>query len=62
MAINTFATAPWQKRHALQIASQLPDDLEDALLILRYAREIIERLHNDEPPSASRPVLAFKGK
>jgi hypothetical protein len=49
-----------QKRIALQIASQLPDDPKDALLVLRYAREIIERLHNDEPPSTSRPVLAFK--
>jgi hypothetical protein len=57
-----FSTTPWQKRHALQIASQLPENLEDALLIPRYAREIIERLHNDEPPSASHSVLAFKGK
>jgi hypothetical protein len=60
MAINS--TTSWQKRHALQIAGQLPENLEDARLILQHAREIIERLHDNEPPSASRPVLAFKGK
>jgi hypothetical protein len=29
----------WQKRHALQIAAQLPDNPDDALLVLRYAKE-----------------------
>jgi len=27
-------TTDWQRRHALQIASQLPDGLEDALAAL----------------------------
>ena len=30
---------------------------EDALLILRYAREVIERRRTEEPPSASRPAF-----
>jgi hypothetical protein len=33
-------TTDWQRRHALQIASQLPDGLEDALAVLAYAKEI----------------------
>jgi hypothetical protein len=34
---------PSLKRLALQIALQLPDDQREAISILRYAREIVER-------------------
>jgi hypothetical protein len=32
----------WHKRHALQLAAQLPDDPDDALLVLQYARQLVE--------------------
>jgi len=35
----------WQKRHALQIASQLPDNPDDARLVLQLAKEIIDGLY-----------------
>lgn len=31
----------WQKRHAIQIASQLPENVEDALAVLNYARFLV---------------------
>ena len=30
------------KRHAVQIATQLPENREDALRVLEFAREIVE--------------------
>jgi hypothetical protein len=31
----------WQKRHAIQIVSQLPENVEDALAVLDYARDLV---------------------
>jgi hypothetical protein len=31
----------WQRRHAVQIAAQLPDNPEDAIRVLEYARELV---------------------
>jgi hypothetical protein len=44
----------WQKRHALQIASQLPDNPDDARLVLQLAKDIIDRLYG---PSATTGVV-----
>jgi hypothetical protein len=44
----------WQKRHALQIASQLPDNPDDARLVLQLAKDIIDRLYG---PSATAGVV-----
>lgn len=44
----------WQRRHALQIACQLPDGLADALAVLDYAREIIERVHGGDDGGGDR--------
>jgi len=35
---------------ALQIALQLPDDQREAISVLRYAREIVERGPKKRPP------------
>jgi len=32
----------WQRRMAIQIAAQLPERPEDALLVLELARELVE--------------------
>ena len=47
----------WQKRHAIQIAAQLPDDPKDALLVLGLAMQIVEEFLM-EPQDCE--VLPFK--
>ena len=32
----------WQRRHAIQIAAALPEDRENALLVLDLARELVD--------------------
>jgi hypothetical protein len=39
----------WRRRHALTLASMLPDDPEDAVLVLDAARDIVERFMRPEP-------------
>lgn len=34
-------TDAWRRRHALQIAAQLPDDPRDAYAVLEYVRELL---------------------
>jgi hypothetical protein len=41
--------SPSRKSLALQIALQLPDDQRDAISVLQYAREIIERRTRPRP-------------
>jgi hypothetical protein len=33
------------RRMGIQLASQLPDSLEDALLVLEYAKQVIKHVH-----------------
>jgi len=32
----------WHRRHAIQIAAALPETREDALIVLEFARELVE--------------------
>lgn len=51
----------WHRRHALMLASQLPESKRDALLILEASRELVEKFINPTPaepaPPASDKVL-----
>ena len=38
----TLEILPWHRRHAIHLASQLPDDTADALIVLRLAIELTE--------------------
>lgn len=38
----TAKSEMWRKRHAIQIAAQLPQAQDDALAILAYARSLVE--------------------
>lgn len=40
------------RRHAVQIAAQLPEGREDALAVLSFASEIVERFLSASPPAA----------
>jgi hypothetical protein len=35
----------WQRRHALQLCGQLPDDYADGIAVLKHMREIWDHLH-----------------
>lgn len=52
----------WHKRHALTIASQLPENPADALLILEAAKKIVEVFMSSEEedrPRRATNVLPF---
>jgi len=49
----------WQRRHAIQIAAQLPEDTRDALRVLELARELVESFLGDGQPRARAEVVAF---
>lgn len=38
----------WLRRQAMQIVNQLPEDREQALQVLEYARQFHEKLLSDE--------------
>ena len=46
--------SPALKSLALQVALQLPDDQRDAVSVLQYAREIVERRTRPRPRTSSR--------
>jgi hypothetical protein len=48
----------WHRRHAIQIAAALPETVEDALIVLELARELVESFlyapQSPEPPRGER--------
>jgi hypothetical protein len=54
----------WQRRHAIQLAAQLPEDQADALLILEFAREIVIQFMGERPVlrDDEGSVVHFPGK
>jgi hypothetical protein len=48
----------WHRRHAIQCAAALPEDAEDALIVLELARQLVEGFlagpRRPEPPSGAR--------
>lgn len=61
----------WQRRHAIQIVAQLPEGIDDALLVLELARELVEtflgethhhlRLVSSDDRAISSSVLSMPG-
>lgn len=49
-------TEAWHRRHAIQIAAALPEDVDDALIVLDLARELVSDFLAGKPPQ--RPALA----
>jgi hypothetical protein len=50
----------WHRRHAMQIAMQLPEDMRDALLVLEATKKLVlDYLGDDEErPVDERPLVA----
>jgi hypothetical protein len=52
--------ADWRRRHALNMAGQLPENVNDALAILDLLRELVLTfLHVDVPEPAKAPVVTL---
>jgi hypothetical protein len=52
--------ADWRRRHALNMAGQLPENVTDALAILDRLRELVVTfLHVDMPEPAKAPVVTL---
>ena len=47
----------WHRRHAIQLAAQLPDGIEDARTIVRLVEELISRFLL-EPEGSSKATLS----
>lgn len=48
----------WHRKHAIQLAAQLPDDPEDALLVLELTKQLVDKFLGGRGTYSS-PVLAF---
>jgi len=58
MKTQPTGEADWRRRHALNMAGQLPEKVDDALVILDLLREIVVTfLHVDMPEPAKAPVV-----
>lgn len=53
----------WHRRHALNIAGQLPENVADARLVLQAVEELVEGFLNQAPDDERRAanVLPFGG-
>lgn len=49
----------WRRRHALQIASQLPENPEDAEVVLRHVHELVDNFLHKGVDVQEAAVLAF---
>jgi hypothetical protein len=52
--------APWHRRHALQLASQLPENPIDARLVLRAVAELVDDFLTKPEPEAKPVVKLFR--
>jgi hypothetical protein len=53
--------ADWRRRHALNMAGQLPENVTDALAILDLLRELVVTfLHVDMPEPAKAQVVMLR--
>ncbi len=49
----------WHRRHAIHIASELPDDPEDALAVLAPTVELVEKFLMAPQTAIERPAVAL---
>jgi hypothetical protein len=53
---------PWHKRHAMILAGQLPDNQEDALIVLRLTTQLVtDFLADPEPTRKPAPTIVRIG-
>jgi hypothetical protein len=49
----------WHKRHALMLASQLPDNASDANVVIRELQNLVDTWLHVEPAAVPSKVLAL---
>lgn len=50
----------WRRRHAIQIVAQLPEGVEDALVVLELAKRLVEEfLQEGQPRPLTSDVVDF---
>lgn len=57
-----MSDAAWQKRQAVHIVAQLPENIEDALAVLEYARDLVASwlgCATARSPGAAAPARLF---
>ena len=47
----------WRRRHAVQIAAQLPDDPQDAIAVLDHAKSLVEKFLAPRAPQDGSVVV-----
>ncbi|MCP1758041.1 hypothetical protein [Bradyrhizobium elkanii] len=54
---------PWHRRHVIHVVSELPDDAEDALIVLRLATELVTDFLSSvvEQPAKTATVVLIGG-
>lgn len=55
----------WHRRHAVTLASQLPDNLDDALIVIEAMKDLVEQYLKAVPEEAKTPpanVISFAAK
>lgn len=55
----------WHRRHAIMLAGQLPDNTDDALIVIQAMKDLVESYLMAVPDAAGAPadnVLPFAGK
>lgn len=57
----------WHRRHAVTLASQLPDNLDDALIVIEAMKDLVEQYLMAAPAEAKTKtpaanVISFAGK
>ena len=51
---------PWHRRHALQLASQLPENYEDAMAVVRATERLVQEYMKDDPDKPPAPVFKLR--
>ena len=51
---------PWHRRHAVQIAAQLPENYEDAVAVLRATERFLHEYLKDSPDKPPTPVVKLR--
>jgi hypothetical protein len=57
--MGTVKIEAWHRRHAIQVAASLPETIEDALLVLELAKQLVEGFLSGGQKLA--PVVALIG-
>lgn len=56
---TNYKCQPWHQKQALILAAQMPENLDDAIIIADFLRNLLDILRDDENLKLNRTVLPF---